>query len=267
MVSRARAMVAAGEFDGVADILRSAAEQGDVDAAQELGRLLSLTGSAWEDLASDGLGPLGREERWEPEWWLSRVVAERPDDPDALVLLAGLWTGMSAFADVFGGPTDNFREKSAGRYARALATHPDCAAAASSLLMLQGCDDDEWEWDPAEAGLSFLLFRSEILVSNSGDTVGVAIVATDPADMRWALHHLLPEFAEALEAVDGPDAAELLVYQHGVLETRLDLVDLDVKEWPTVQVPGLVEPRLPLGHPVRVGDHTYLHGCTFNLPY
>jgi len=165
-----------------------------------------------------------------------RAVALTPDDPVA----------MAALAEAAWRQGDD--EVARGWYRTLLAADPrdETAAKRTSEPVT-----------PRPDGFGFLVVRLDFLVTNSGDEVIERLVLSDPAQLGWALDRM-PSLDDEVPI----DFGELRVYPRD--EVLATAADSDPLQWRMAELDG---PRLPLGHPVRVGGETLHHGYSFIPPW
>jgi hypothetical protein len=232
------------------DRLRVAAEEGDSEAARELGRLFCLLPIVIDD---DGMS-LG-------ERWLRSAVAACPDDAEAAVLLAGRLAVhidglLSAylfeddeewFEDEIEAKEeiDRKREEAAELYKRVLRANPAHAAARSGLAALQD------QLDPADVAVySYYLVEGEW---GSG-SVGTRerLIISDADELIWACNSWFSEISASSFGI-----YDLSVYTSG---ERLSITNLaalvrdedDSLNWGAIAIPPLPTNPLPAGHPAQI---------------
>lgn len=232
--------------------LRTTAMAGDGRAALQLGRLLCLT-------ASEPRAPGDGDQSWPEERWLRAAVEARPDDIEALTLLAGRLAQQISYWEAvldmnpdvmedYGEDEGTVRRRQIEAeelYARIRAAGPLGHAAEAGLDELAVLLGVSGESAAAEAAYSFHVFEDEAW---SGSVrYGTTIVASDADEIRWACDEWF-----ALET-GLSSAPTLTTYVDGAqvssIDLRRHLVDTTVS-WDGVDVPELTGVPLPVGLPV-----------------
>ncbi|MFC8799523.1 hypothetical protein ACFT2C_17450 [Promicromonospora sp. NPDC057138] len=247
--------------------LRAAAENGDPEAARELGRLLSLT-------LTDPQEPGEGEPEWPEERWLRAAVQARPDDVEALMLLAGRLAAQSSSWENYWemNPDEMAAEgKDESTISRMWAEvsdlHTRILAAGPPPHAVPGLERlgelvDVHAESVAEAAYSFYALQDD---AQSGSVLNILIVvATDLDELRWACDQWL--------ALTDGGIGQLTVrtYVDGDETSQVDLdehLDGARVAWDAVPVPELTGTLLPAGLPVPGPSHSGLwhYGVTVEV--
>jgi hypothetical protein len=245
------------DIDARLTSLRVAASAGDVDAARELGRLLSLLP------ADPGFDQLSEPQRVHVEPWLRQVLSSRPDDPVAILLLAGRLSVDALQAEALDTEedADALLDEARALYQRLLdadPTGPHAPAARLGLAELRDMTGDEGDADEPTGEESSPVFSFYLVEAQAGSGSVVAdesLVATDPDELRWACDFWL----RMVEAGEGwpPDGLTLTVHTDAGTTTTVELSGkVDWSEVPLAPLPGR---PLPAGWPARTGSGTLVH--------
>lgn len=231
--------------------LRSAAETGEPDAARELGRLLSLT-------VTDPAEPGDGEPEFPEERWLRAAVAARPDDVEALTLLAGRLAAQASHWENYwannpdGMAADGKDESTIEQlqtevrdlHARILAAVPPAHTEPGLDRLAELLDTRDTE-SVVTAPYSFYALEDE---GGGGSMVyTLTFIATDPEEIRWACDQWLT-LSEG-----GMGELTFSTYVDGAETSRVDLDehrDGASVSWDSVPVPELTGTLLPAGLPV-----------------
>jgi hypothetical protein len=223
----------------------------------ELGRLLSLTVT---DPAEPGDGDL----EWPEERWLRAAVAARPDDVEALTLLAGrlaaqvsnwenYWAnnpeGMAADGNDES-TIERLQAEARDLHARILTAGPP-AHAEPGLDRLAELLDTPYTEPDVMAPYSFYALEDE---GGGGSMVyTLTVIATDLDEIRWACDQWLT-LSEG-----GMGELTFSTYVEGAEASRIDLDehrDGASISWDAVPVPELTGALLPAGLPVKGARHS-----------
>ncbi|GAA0934086.1 hypothetical protein [Nonomuraea longicatena] len=235
--------------------LRTAAQDGDAEAAREYGRLQLF--EFYEQVESTG------ELVWPAEPWLRAAVAARPDDMLARVLLGSLLVTqvvelreslvyLEYFIGGFGEETQEEANARRAEEAESLLkgipeTAPEAATAAACLETLRKTLAEEAEERHEDDSAPFPYDYHLIETESWGGSAYLALrlVGTDPDELRWAC-------GRWLATTDGFGPETLTSYSRGekIGETAIEVGPDQTVDWTGVSFPDLPGVPLPPGHPV-----------------
>jgi hypothetical protein len=299
IVASATAALEYGRYRAAEEILRDAAEKGDLDAARRLCLMLSLMPDEQDPLGIQSIDLETIDPGIEPESmiWLRRVLAEYPDDVTPLLLFASVsarrgWEmkRRDAGRSVLYGLSEEERlqvatallEQAESSYAKVLATEPGHAAAVAGLAAARIDPLDRRAVERVvKAGFSpydFLVLHVSVPVTNSGDTMDQYVVGGDPAQLRWVGATTMDGVAYETDF-----DVSVHVFRHGAQVDQICLwppsgdrdgssccggegrqfFDWSLVEWPA----GVGGNPLPTGHPVSLFGEIYFWGHNLDDPF
>jgi hypothetical protein len=242
--------------------LRTAADAGDLDAARELGRLLSLL--PVDPACYDPL--TGPAPAWSEQAWLRSVVDARPKDLATATLLAGRLVQQIGYLAESPGNHENaldaLREEAERLYARVLNADPADPTARAGLARVAGLFGHETETERHE-GYAFHL--AEYGYQSGGGGGSAYMVVVDPGELRWALDVWLKLNEGVWDEEVGLAGAwfTLTTVDRGtaVQETNLEEhMATGLLDWDSIIIPAPAGPPLPTGHPPLLAGLRYDFG-------
>jgi hypothetical protein len=231
--------------------LRTAADAGDLDAARELGRLLSLL--PVDPACYDPLtGPVST---WSELDWLRVVVEARPEDLTTANLLAGRLVQQIGYLKESWGDHENaidaLREEAEELYARVLRADPADPTARAGRARVAELFGHETE---AEQHEEYTFLLAEYGYQSGGGGGSAYMVVVDPGELRWALDVWLKMNEGIWDEEVGLGGAwfTLTTVDHGTVVNEIDLEEHiadGLLDWDSIIISTPAGPPLPTGHP------------------